>query len=64
MDDKTKQLWIDMLSGMQNRAAQLVNDGDVDKRNRNWYARKVYGQQYNELRSEFQDEMMDKDRNL
>lgn len=58
MDEKTEQLWIDMLSGMQNRAALLVGDEDTDHRNRNWYARKVYGQQYEELRSEFQRRKM------
>jgi hypothetical protein len=59
MDDKTEQLWADMLSGMQDRAAQIVNDGDVDRRNRNWYAREMYGDRYDTLRSEFQRRKLD-----
>lgn len=58
MNDKTEMLWIDMLSGMQNRATQLYNDGDYDKRNRNWYAREVYEEKYVDLKSEFQRQKM------
>lgn len=59
MNDKTEQLWLDTLSGMQNRAMQAFNDDDPDNRNRNWYARKMYGDRYTDIKSEFQRRKMD-----
>lgn len=54
MDDKTERLWLDMLQGMQQRACFVHNDNDADGRNRNWYARQVYGDQYDDFRAEYQ----------
>lgn len=63
-----QQLWIDLLTGMRNRAAQIVNDPSDDiGRNDNWYAREVYGQKYEVIREEFQDRELDRldlDRNV
>lgn len=56
---QNEQLWIDLLTGMQGRAACIVGDEDGDHRNRNWYARKVYGDKYDEIRNDFQDEKME-----
>lgn len=58
MDEQTEQLWLDMLSGMQNRACYFHNDNDGDGRNRNWYAKKVYGDTYTDLKSEYQRRKM------
>jgi len=59
MDEDIEQLWLDMLEGMENRACFFHNDNDLDRRNRSWYAKKVYGDQYQDLRSEYQQQKMD-----
>lgn len=54
-----KQLWIDILQGMRNRATQLYSDSDGDGRNENWYARETYGDLYEKIREKFQKQMVD-----
>lgn len=58
MDQKTEQLWIDVMQGMQQRSMQLFNDDDADGRNRNWYARRVYGDRYIDIKNEYQRRKM------
>lgn len=58
MDEVADQLWLDMLQGMENRACYFHNDNDEDGRNRNWYAHKVYGDQYTELKEAYQNEVL------
>jgi hypothetical protein len=58
MDEKVERLWLDTLQGMQNRAMEKFSDEDPDGRNRNWYAREIYGEQYTELKGEYQRRKM------
>lgn len=62
---ENEQFWVDMLEGMENRASYIVNDRRSDNRNASWYARKVYDQQYEQLREHYSDTKMEEiDRNL
>ena len=55
MDPKTDQLWLDLIRGMRNRACYFHSDNDEDGRNRNWYARKVYGGKYVAITEAYQN---------
>jgi len=44
---------------MRNRATEKMHDDDKDGRNENWYARKVYGDQYEKIRKVYQDYKME-----
>lgn len=58
MDQQREQIWLDLLEGMETRACYFHNDNDHDRRNRKWYAKKVYGDKYDRIRSEYTDRKM------
>lgn len=58
MNDRSRQLCLDLIQGMRNRATQLHYDDDGDGRNGNWYARQMYEERYVEIRKAFQKQVI------
>lgn len=54
LNERHEWFMVGLLQGMKSKSCQFFNDEDADYRNGAWYARKMYGERYEQIEDLYQ----------